>query len=145
MDVLALLNTQNRCLDKAVALSRDFIADLKAQKDALSLLDPYEQKRSHLFKAIDLFDRKITETVTLQRSENSALSENEKSALRVALHQREKLLAELQQVDGLIMEALNQEALQVSKEIQSTRKSREMIGKFKSRSSAPGSEVDQSL
>ena len=64
MDVLSLLRSKNRCLEKFLEASTDFLTQARST-DSLPDLPAFEARRDAILKAIDLYDRKVNEAVAM--------------------------------------------------------------------------------
>ena len=143
MDVLALLRSKNRCLEKFRDLSRDFLVDC-ARKEDFTLIQQFQNRRDSTLKAMELYDRKITEAVKfiLDHERTPELVEAVKSALARKDHFVQEILGLDLEIISRIEEAKNG----LLREFASSRKSKESLSKFKSKWMTPsGEEIDRKL
>jgi hypothetical protein len=142
MDVLRLLRSKNRCLERFLELTEEFWES--AEKDDLSGLAVFESRRDSTLRAIQLFDRKIEEAVALIRAEQR--TEELTREIRAQLERREGLVHEIIAADLKIIGKIEKERSRLLKEMNETRKSREVLGKFKSSwVKEAGEELDRKL
>ena len=148
MDVLALLRSKNRCLEQFLKASEEFRARSAAQSDALldsSALEGFQNRRDDMLRAIDLYDRKIQDTVrTLPEymKQVPALVE----AVRSALERKEELVKKILHADLEIISRIEETKNQLLRDLQDTKKSKETLGKFKSTwMPKAGEELDRKL
>jgi hypothetical protein len=143
MDVLSLLRSKNRCLEKFLEASTEFLADAE-RSDALPDLPSFELRRDAILKAIELYDRKINEAVSLLPPGQKPLPLVE--AVKVALDSKEALIRRILLVDERILERVEAEKTKVLKEIVSTHKQANLVQKFKSTwMPDSGEEIDKKL
>jgi len=142
MDVLTLLRSKNRCLGRFLEISVDFLNTVDQEK--LDGLTEFQNQREATLKAIGLYDRKISEVVTL-------LSPDQKSpelveSVKQELNKKERIIHEILDTDLKIISIIEDTKNKILQEISSTRKHKDMIGKFKSTwVSEAGDELDSKL
>lgn len=142
MDVLTLLQSKNRCLKKFLDLSADFLKS--AEAGDFRELSSFETRRESTIKALELYDRKISEIVELlgptDRTPELA------SQVQRELNLKESLIHEILAVDLKIIGKIEEEKNRILREVASTRKSKEAMSKFKSTwTKASGDELDEKL
>lgn len=130
MDVLALLRSKNRCLDRFLSISRDFLAALEGGA-GLSGLERFQLDRDACLKAIDLYDRKISEAVPLLPSEVRTPSLSE--SVKTQLDRKQSVIQSILAVDLEIMSRIEEARNDLLKDLSESRKNTEKLGKFKSR------------
>lgn len=142
MEVLtSLLRSKNRCLDKFLACSHEFWA--QAEMGDLSALDAFESRRSSILQAIQLYDRKINESVALLPKEGRTPELIE--AVRSEITRGEGVVGDILRLDARITARLEHEKTLILAQANATHKSREILGKFKSEGIRSGGELDEKL
>lgn len=149
-DLLRLLKNKNRCLEKFLEVSIDFLSDEKIQKrvqnpeNNLVEIESFEKDREAILKAITIFDQKIEKSVLLieEKDRTSNLIESVKNLLSY----RDDLIREIIRVDSKIISSIEEQQLQMKEEITKSKKGKKAISKFKSRwVKDRGKELDQEL
>lgn len=143
MDVLALLRSKNRCLEKFRDLSRDFLIDC-ARKDEFSKIQLFQEKRDSTLKAMDLYDRKVTEAVEFisARERTPELAD----AVRSELARKDAFVQEILALDLEIISRIEDAKNRLLHEFAASRKSKESLSKFKSKwIPSSGEEIDRKL
>lgn len=142
MDVLKLLRSKNRCLERFLEVTESFWG--KAQNGDLQGLDRFQLDRDAALKAIDLFDRKIAEAASLLSKD--ALTFELKQAVEKCLAEREILIHQILETDLKIIGKIEEAKSAALKDLRSSAKSREILKKFKSTWIAEaGEEIDEKL
>src|SRR5947209_1420807 len=118
MDVVALLRSKNRCLEKYLQLSVDFWEE--AEKSDLSGLSAFEMKRDATLKAIDLFDRKLGEAVSLLPPDGRTQELVE--TVKQALQMKEDIIHRILNIDLKIIAKIEDEKAKLFREVTGTRK-----------------------
>lgn len=139
MDVIKLLKTKNRCLERVLNLSIQFL-----EKNDLNDLDSFQIERGAIFKAIDLYDRKILEALANVKKleKDSPLAEQ----LHAILKDKERLIREILLQDNDLMARIELKKRKILEDLAAGRKNHEMVGKFKSAwIAAGGEELDRTL
>lgn len=126
--VLSLLRSQNRCIERIIALSEAFLEP--AGPGPLDALEPFQSGRAAVMRAFELLDRKLTEIAS--GPERPSPSPSLVSGIETELARRQGLLARLAEVDSQVAERLREAQREVEKELASSRKNRATLGKFKS-------------
>ena len=142
MNLLGLIRSRNRCLEKILALTDDY----SSQTDTSDLqgLEPFQQKRAVVFKAIDLYDRKISEVITeMPRQEKTNTLVD---AVKSLVSQKEELTRKIFISDDKVLKKIEAAQRDIAKEMQTARRNKESLNKFKSSwVTENGEEVDKSL
>jgi len=141
-DVVGLIKSKNKCLRRFLEISLAF--QESAQKADFSGLDSFQVGRESCLKTIDLYDRKITQTVATL----SDLDRTTDLSIQVELYLREKneLVALILDTDEVLMELIEGEKNRIQREVLQNQKSKEAIGKFKSTWVTPsGDGLDENL
>jgi hypothetical protein len=143
MDVIGLLRSKNRCLQRFLEASEAFLA--VTETGDFAGLSTFHERRESILKAIGLYDRKITEAVrTLDeiRVKDPVLVET----VRGALDAKTALIHKILSIDDKIVANIEQEKARVSRELSTTARTRETVGKFRStRAHEAGEELDKKL
>lgn len=143
MELLPLLRSRNQCLENFLDATCAFGGDPSGQGfvDELALL---ESKREIILKALDLFERKITEVTEalLGNGDSGPVS----MSIQSEILRREELILKIVQADAKIMQMISDESERISKEVTNIRKGKELISRFKSQwVPKSGEEVDGQL
>ncbi|MBL7715660.1 MAG: hypothetical protein JNL01_09350 [Bdellovibrionales bacterium] len=145
MDVLTLLKSKNKCLERFLSLSQQFVAETpSADSLDMATLSQFEARREATLKAMDLFERKLSEAVSL-------LTPIEKTpelvaAVRAELERKEVLIHKILEVDLKIISKIEETKNQILREISSGKKNREVLSRFKSHwVPASGEGLDETL
>ncbi len=142
MTLLKLLQSKTRCIEEFRRISKEFLA-LAAQGD-LSQLTDFENNRDHLIRALQLHDRKISKIVS-ELPKNERTQDLIQTIENTLAHER-ILVNEILTIDRLIIDRIEDAKCNLLKSLNSSRKSREMVGKFKSKgSTGSGEELDRKL
>lgn len=142
MDVVSLLESKNRCLRRFREVSADFLD--AARSGDLTGLENFHLKRDAILRSLELYDRKINETISLIPTQE----EKRKLAPRVqkALDTRDALVLSILQTDEEIIRKVEEEKARIQEELAVSRKSQQTIAKFKSTWVAEsGEEIDRKL
>ncbi len=147
-EILELLRSKNRCLDRLMAETRAFLA---ATLEALVAeagektgpLTTYEEARDSIIQTIALHDRKIAELI-------NGLPAAERipefiAAAREEMRRNERLISSVFNADDVVFRKIGDAQGQILKLIQENRKSRDLLGKFKSASGQTGEGMDKTL
>lgn len=149
MHLRSLLNSKNRCLERFLALSAAFLQEMdrppiEGEVDDLSGVIRFQSQRDATLKAIDLYDRKISDSV----KELSDLDRTPEltRAVEASLARREKLIHEILAIDLKIISRIEIRRNEILKEMSESRKGLDTLKKFKS-SWVPesGEELDTKL
>ena len=142
MNLLGLIKSRNRCLERVLALTDDYSS--QPESADLEGLEPFQEKRAVVFKAIDLYDRKISEVITeMPRLEKTnALVDAVKALVRT----KEELTRQIFISDDKVIRKIEASQAALAKELQNARRSKDALNKFKSNwVSENGEEVDKTL
>ncbi|MBC7690403.1 MAG: hypothetical protein H7222_01430 [Methylotenera sp.] len=141
--ILKLMQSLNRCLEKMLVLSEEFLKEADARK-ALPDLTRFEAERETILRGISLFDRKITEAATTLPKD--ARTSQLISTITTLLDAKMLLVEKIVRVDAAISQKIEEAQAEITKKIQNSRKSKEVLGKFKSTwVNENGEEVDTTL
>jgi hypothetical protein len=128
MEVLNLLQSKNRCLGKFLSCSETFLAQVRTGD--LSQLEPFQNQRDSILKALDLYDRKISELI-------EKLSPQEKtpqfiSSVKQIIARDSSLFQSILQIDEQIVTEIEKEKARLTQELSASDKNNQMVKKFKS-------------
>ncbi len=141
MDVLVLLRTKNKCLERFLDVSSEFLS--KIENDQFTDLSSLQHRRDSILKAIDLFDRKLETALNQFKREDAKKFIPE---MKAYVARRDGLLEKIKFIDIQLLRLIEFEKERIQKEISSELKVKKRISKFKSEwISTSGSEVDQKL
>ncbi len=142
MDVTSALQSQNRCLQKLLADSSDFLN--LSEQNLFNSLQGFQTKRDVLIKTIHIYDQKITHMI-------SELSTEEKDKLRTPytrdlISSKERLIQNILKTDEKIMSKLELEKARIKQALTESSRNHEIFRKFKSNWIAEsGERLDGSL
>ena len=132
MVVLKLLQSQNRCLERLLECTESFLEhSFKLNSRDFSGLTSFQDQREVFLKAIHLYDRKISEVVSL-------LSESDKSdinieKIRELIEVKEVLTKKLFDIDQKIITEIENEKCRLAQELSESDKNSQLVKKFKSK------------
>lgn len=133
-EVLSLLRYKNRGLKKFLDRSKEF--GETAKTGDFSGLDRFQEDRDAIIRAIELFDRKLVEFVTLMSDADRTPEFIDR--VRESLEQEEALKASILEADAAVQALIAEERDRIAREIQNERKRFESIEKFKTDGGAAG-------
>jgi hypothetical protein len=143
MDVLSLLRSKNRCLEKFLEASTDFLAEA-LRSEQLPDLPKFESHRDAILKAVALYDRKINEAVSDLKP--GGFPRILVQAVEASLKERETLVHRILLIDDQILERVESEKTKILKEIAANQRQAQAAQKFKSAwISESGEEIDERL
>lgn len=128
MEVLPLLRSKNRCLERFLKLSEDFVSQI--EQFGFTGLDEFHQKRDKIIQALEMYDRKISQVVQMLRDDKK--TEQLKKTIERNLARKDELIRQIVKVDQTIIVRVEAERTRVQEEILESRKSSEQLSKFKS-------------
>lgn len=151
-EILALLQSKNRCLERLMEATRTFLAaplenlilnEAPRTKADSTPLTIYEEERSAVIRTLGLHDRQINTLI-------SNLSSDEKStafmeAVRADLLQNERLIHTVLNADDMVFTRIREAQGQITKLIQENKKSGELLSKFRSGAATTGEGMDKTL
>ena len=129
MEVLKLIASRNRCLEKLLHCCNTFIESTKDSH--LNKLSSFEMRRSSIFKAITLYDKKIS-TLLISRSIDSSFSEIKAHASALLSH-GDTIIKAVFEKDRTILELIENEKNRILGELRDTQKHQSIVSKFKSK------------
>jgi hypothetical protein len=138
-DLLSLLKSKNRCLGKFLSISEDFLARVQAStrpgkdqeaQEWLAELGLFESRRDSALRALELYDRKISELASevTDRERTPGLIERVKSAM----NERETIVQAILKVDLELISRIEKERSRLMRDMSSARKAKDTLSKFKS-------------
>ncbi len=140
MDVLSLLRSKNRCLEKFLAISREYL-DAGAAFENLGI---FETRRDATLKAIELYDRKLAESISLIAAADRTPEMIE--GVKRELDRKEQLVHEILDLDLRIIGKIEEEKNRLLQQVANARKGKEVLSRFKSTwVSESGEELDETL
>lgn len=132
MEVISLLQARNRCLQRILKITREFVFTLRAAADDTELrkLEPFLANRDRLVRGLALYDRKITQTIRkLPSPETRKAVGNEAGPL---LEIWSKLVREILITDEDLFRRVETEKIRIAELLDFARRGQQNIGKFKS-------------
>lgn len=142
MDVIRLLRSKNRCLERFLTASDEFL--VLARNGDFSGLESFHKKRDRILKGFDLYDRKLTECIeTLPEAQASTeMAQEAEQALNI----KDVLIRKIAETDALIVEQIEMEKNRLLMEMASAQKNSSIVKKFKSNwATGSGEELDETL
>ena len=147
-EILELLRSKNRCLDRLMAETRAFLAvpiEALVSENAANAgpLSSYEEARTSIIRTLEFHDRKISALI-------AELPASEKSPEFVAkareeMERNERLIVSVFNADDVVFRKIGDAQNQIVKLMQENRKSRNLLGKFKSAQGQTGEGMDTTL
>ena len=128
MDVLKLLRTKNRCLERFLDISARFEAEVEAGD--FSRLERFHQEREAILKGFALYDRKLSECISQLTSADR--TPELVSKIEEALQRKQDLVHRILSIDEKLSRKIVEERARLQKEMAQNQKSVSMIKKFKS-------------
>ena len=147
-EILELLRSKNRCLDRLTAETRTFLAapleSLVAESAPnVGPLAAYEDARATIIQTLQLHDRRIADLIAglplLERSEEF------RAEVRTEMERNERLIIGVFNADDVVFRKITDAQGQILKLVQENRKSRDLLGKFKSAQTPTGEGMDTTL
>lgn len=128
MEVIKLIESKNRCLEKYLLLTSQLLEDL--EKNDYSTLNTIEVQRESVLKALDLYDRRIND-------ELKNLSPDQKNSdlitqVNLLEQTRTQLIQDILDQDKKIISLIELEKIRLLKESNESEKSSQILKKFKS-------------
>jgi len=143
MDVLSLLRSKNRCLERFLQVSTEYLTEA-ARSEQLPDLTIFEAKREAILKAIALYDRKLSEAVTSLPPGPRPRSLVQ--AVEDSLKEKDLIVHRILLIDDQILARVDAEKTKLLKEMTSNQKKTQAVQKFKSSwISESGEEIDEKL
>ena len=135
-EILSLLRSKNRCLERLSDSTQAFIASPidqiaeNAEKTNQNPLENYEQERESALKALELYDRKVNEAIASLPSDK--LSAEFQIEAKAELVKNERLIIEALQNDDAVFAKIEEARTRLAQLMNENRKSRDILSKFKS-------------
>jgi hypothetical protein len=147
MDVIKVLQSKNRCLEKLLELSNVFLAKENTEPSGEhfhSDLDAFIRERDAILKVLDLYDRKVTEVI--RALPLSGRTPELISDVQTVLAEKDRLIQSIILKDNELTQHIEQRKRKLQEDLISSRKSHDLAGKFKSTwVSEPGEGFDTTL
>lgn len=147
-EILELLRSKHRCLERLNAETRAFLAvpleALVAETEARpGPLAAYEAARTSILRTLELHDGRIGDLV-------AGIPDSERTpeflaAVRDEMTKNERLILGVFNADDVVFRKIGDAKAQIQKLIQENRKSRALLGKFKSAPERTGEGMDTTL
>jgi hypothetical protein len=147
-EILELLRSKNRCLDRLMAETRTFLAVpvealVSEVGSKIGPLTTYEDARASIIRMIELLDQNIAGLIqgllSVERTPEFIASTREE------IQRNERLIISVFNADDIVFRKIGDAQGQITKLIQENRKSRDLLGKFKSASGQTGEGMDKTL
>ncbi len=142
MTIVSLVQSKNRCLEKILTFSETFLS--QSIDDDLIALESFQTQRDSIFKAMELYDRKITEmasTLTAEEKTPELLA-----LVRAEMNRKDELTRQLLSIDDQVIQKITAVQHKLVAEISKSKKNKELLGKFKSSwLTESGEEMDTTL
>jgi hypothetical protein len=148
MDVLTLLRSKNRYLHRFEQASLRFLTESENElthPEFLAIVTRLEMTRGRILKALDLFNRRLTESIDSLPSyarEGSFIEEARRES-----EESDRLVSVLLELDGRISARIKVCQDRIALELAASEKSKRIINQFKSSwaSGAAGEGLDRKL
>ena len=129
MEILKLLESKNRCLEKFLNDSENFLAS--TEKGDVSVLQELHNRRETIIKAIQLYDRKITELIQeMPPGEKTTLLID--SVRKVSLA-HDHIIQAIIVADQKIALKIEEEKKRLLEELSASDRKKQLTSKFKSK------------
>ena len=143
MEVLALLRSKNRCLERFLGITRDYLATSSQDADCSGLTD-LQNRRESTLKAVSLYDRKIEEAAIMLRDSDRTPTLIE--GVKAELERKDALVAEILKIDLELISLIEQAKNSLLRSLSAEKKALDTLGKFKSTWMPPAGEgLDETL
>ncbi|MFL5812601.1 MAG: hypothetical protein ACJ763_03415 [Bdellovibrionia bacterium] len=147
MDVIKVLQSKNRCLEKLLELSNVFLAKESSEQSPENFhaeLDSFIRERDAILKVLDLYDRKVTEVI--RALPLSGRTPELISNVQAVLNEKDRLIQSIILKDNELTQRIEDRKRKLQEDLIASRKSHELAGKFKSTwVSEPGEGFDTTL
>jgi hypothetical protein len=147
MDVLTLLRAKNRYLRRFEQASLRFLNETLGElthPEFLTILNRLETKRSRILKALDLFNRELTQSI--DRLPAGARDSGFVEEARRETEEADRLVSSVLELDGAISSRIGACQDRIALELAASEKSKRIMGQFKSSPGGkPGEGLDQKL
>src|SRR5262245_37766983 len=124
MEVVKVLESKNRCLQRLLDLSVRFL-----QEGNFDGIGDFVSKRDSILKALDLYDRKISEVIS--RIPFTDRTPALIAAVQATLSEKDRIIQAIILKDNEITNQIEERKKKLQEEMVASRKSREVVGKFK--------------
>jgi hypothetical protein len=147
-EILDLLKSKNRCLDRLMAATKIFLAApleaiVSEESAERNPLDIYENARTTIIQALELHDNTIQKMIATLSKEDRTPELID--AVRNEVLKNERLIVSVFNADDVVFKKIGSAQNQISKLIQENRKSNEILSRFKSAQVQTGEEMDQTV
>lgn len=140
MELLSLIRSKNRCLERFLQLSVDFLSE--AETGIYDGIVEFQTKRESILRTMDLYNRKVSEF--LEAYPDSIRNRATSEEIRVLTYRSDEIVAEIADVDRRIILSLEVERDRTATEIHENKKIKDTVGRFKSGGmGAQGEELDE--
>ncbi len=146
MTLFQAIEGKNNCLQRFLKMTQE-LRDLLAAGD-FSRVTELRDLRDAAIKAIDYYEAQTHECIkSLAVGEATAIFDlNQENIVRQLLQERQRILKEIQILDGEIVGFIEGEIKKTESEIQASHKGKDQISRFKSEwVSSAGKELDRVL
>jgi len=151
-EILDLLQSKNRCLDRLMEATRSFLAapietliilDEQASDKTRTPLMVYEEERLAIIRTLELHDKQVNTLIGHLTTEEKSFAFME--SVRAELLENERLIQTVINADDMVFGRIREAQGQITKLLQENRKSGEILSKFKSGSKPTGEGMDKTL
>ncbi len=144
MALLALLRSKNRCLEKFLLISAEFVSAHPTGVAEPEAIVQIQQERDRLLEVMSLYDRHITQEVA--KLDSADRNAELKSGVETELKLREELVASILRADVALMSLIENSKNRLLREMAGEQKSKDTLSRFKSqRGGNSGSGIDERL
>ena len=148
MDVLSLMNSKNRVLDRLLQETEDFLKSHPDSKSDIELykIEKLQKKRSHYFRLLELHDEKIIDWIEQSKGSSKTEDRSHYSTFRELTQISRSKLLELQGIDQILFGLIEEQALRVKEEAKSAVKSKDFLHSFRNSSKhSRGGSLDETI
>lgn len=150
-EILGLLKSKNRCLDRLMEATRIFLAsplenlilNEAPASENITPLTVYEEERLAILRTLDLTDKEINTLISNLSNEDKTPSFMD--SVRAELQQNERLIHSVLNADDMVFTRIREAQGQITKLIHENRKNGDLLSKFKSGSAPTGEGMDKTL
>lgn len=151
-EILGLLQSKNRCLDRLMEATRNFLASpietlivngAETTDKTRTPLTIYEDERLAIIRTLELHDKQINTLIGHLTTEEKSFSFME--SVRSELLENERLIQSVINADDMVFGRIREAQGQITKLLHENRKSGEILSKFKSGSAPTGEGMDKTL
>lgn len=147
-EILSLLQTKNRCLDRLMDSTQAFLSApletlIMGDEGSETPLTLYENERTSVIQTLEMHDRRIHTLISNIGSTKKTPEFME--SVKAELLQNERLITAVFNADDIVFSRIRDAQAQIAKLLQENRKSGDLLSKFKSGAGGTGEGMDKTL